>query len=188
MDPSIKIQDDYWTGSKCLEYEMPWIVPGAVHKLATLVRPTDSVLDIGSGGSTLFYAARCAKVLAIETNKDWYEKVSAIIEAKNIRNVLYIHVPTQEGIEHFLHHIGVYDVVSIDSVHGYSRSRFLDIVAPRCAGTLVLDNYAEPVLFDKHYDWDAKQLASLLPGSNWFCEDFDDPHWCGKGTRLLYIP
>lgn len=191
MSGEIKIQDDYWVGDKCLENGVPWVVPGAVHLLAKLMGPDDRVLDIGSGGSTVFYAQRCLEVTAVETNPAWHKLVKAELSIRGITNVGHYVASAQAAVEGFLKGLpggafGSYDVVSVDSVHGYSRSRFLDLVAGKCQRVLVLDNYAAPELFERHHGMTWDEVATQLPGEGWRSETFDDPHWCGKGTRVIY--
>lgn len=191
---SVTIQPDYWTGTKCVENEVPWQTPGSIHHLHSLLVPEDSVLEIGSGGSTLFFARRCRWVVAIETDPAWYARMQTEIADRKISNVEYLLVTEQKEIERTVREILArpneeFTVASVDSNHGYDRSAFLDIVlenAPRLS-VLVLDNYGERVLFSKHSDWTVEQVASICPNvaNQWRGEDFNDFRWCGKGTRIL---
>ena len=75
MTQNITIQSDYWTGTKCLENGVPWQVPDSIYKEDILLQNDDVVLEMGTGGSTIFLATRCKKVIAVETNFKWYQEV-----------------------------------------------------------------------------------------------------------------
>lgn len=181
----IKIQKDYWEGTLCIENEVPWLPPNAIHYLDALCKNTTSVLEIGSGGSTLFLSRRCNSVFSIETNKDHFNYMSEILKKKKITNVTYLLIENQKDIEaELLSLTGEFDMASVDSVHGYNRSAFLDIILNKLSSlsVIVLDNYADPALFPQHYN---KSIEDLTGSENWWGMDFNDPHWCGKGTRIL---
>jgi hypothetical protein len=59
---SVLIPEDHWIGSRCLDLGLPWLTPGAIRWLAANLKPTDCVLELGSGGSTVFFATRCKVV------------------------------------------------------------------------------------------------------------------------------
>ena len=48
---AVNIPENYVSGGFAMEYEVPWMTPGAVHKLDELVRPEDRVIEVGTGGS-----------------------------------------------------------------------------------------------------------------------------------------
>ena len=182
------IQPDYWTGSKCIENEVPWQTPDSIRLLDKICLLKDKVLEIGTGGSTLFYARRCQCVTAIETDKNWYLQISKILKEKNITNVKYYHIDNQKEIEYTLKTIKKqFDIISVDSVHGYNRSAFLNILlkTQNWLSTIVLDNYADKNLFPEHYDKTIKDMVNLCVYNNLKGYDFNDPKWCGNGTRIL---
>lgn len=182
----IKIQEDYWTGSECLANEVPWVVPKAVYFIDSLCKPHDSVLDIGTGGSTIFYARRCLFVRGIETNPEWFSKVRCALYEKGISHVTYELIEKQEAIEASLRLLAPLNIISVDSVHGYNRSVFLDIALTLNPEVLILDNYACDVLFPQHYNKSLEEMIALCPGIFWQGKDFDDSHWVGNGTRVLW--
>lgn len=183
----IQIQEDYWVGDKCVENEVPWFTPDSIHYLDTLCKSTDTVLEIGTGGSTLFFARRCKTVLAIETNPEWYAKMKTIFEEKNITNVIYLLISDQNLIEEKLAALSGFDIASVDSVYGFNRSRFLNIILEKQSllSTLVLDNYGADCLFNQHFDYSIEKLIAECPPGVWKGQDFNDSHWIGNGTRIL---
>lgn len=54
----------------------PWWVYSAIREVELLVRPTDRVLEVGAGYSTLWLAQRCQSVSSIEENEVWSGVVS----------------------------------------------------------------------------------------------------------------
>jgi hypothetical protein len=182
------IQEDYWTGTKCIENEVPWMVPDAIHCLDKICRSSDNVVEIGTGGSTLFFARRCKKVLSIETNEWWYSIVKKTIEDRNIQNVEYLFLDTQIAIENKLQSLHIdFDIASVDSVHGYNRSIFLNILLEKQKklSTIVLDNYSCLALFPEHGDRAIEEVIAQCPKGIWAGKDFNDSRWTGDGTRII---
>lgn len=190
----IKIQDDYWLGTKCIENEMPWLTPGSIYRLDELCKPTDTVLEVGSGGSTFFFARRCKHIVSVETDKPCFNSIADILAMRGVENVTYRYHTGQRSIELLFGIMTAngtvsFDIISIDSVHGFNRSSFLQMALnynPKVS-VIVLDNYGDQILFPEHFDKSIMQMLELCPGgpANWRGWDFNDPHWCGYGTRIL---
>lgn len=69
--------------------DLPWLTQGANQFLSGYIRPSDVGLEFGSGRSTLWFAARASKLVSVEHDRDWYEKVSASLMQKRLANVDY---------------------------------------------------------------------------------------------------
>lgn len=57
----------------------PWMSPDDAHVLFAAAKPGDTVVEWGSGGSTLLFAQRvgeAGKVVSVEYQKRWYDKVN----------------------------------------------------------------------------------------------------------------
>lgn len=74
-------------GRTPLDLEIPWFSYAAIDFLDGFVRPSMSVCEYGSGGSTLFFSQRAKSVLSIEDNAKWYELVSRRLQEKAVSNV-----------------------------------------------------------------------------------------------------
>lgn len=181
----IKIPSDLVEGSECLECEIPWVTEGAIYKMDDLLNIEDVVLEFGVGGSTLFFARRCKKVDSIETNLDWFEKVLAEIDKKNIGNA---HVACIESENSILDAIAISDislisVLSIDTQGGYNRSAILNAFLEKGIShnlrMIILDNYAHEGLFPEH--WNNFDCGF----HDWTVMTFDHPRWAGSGTKIL---
>jgi hypothetical protein len=55
----------------------PWMTPAAVKHLDHLLSAEDVVLELGSGASTAWYARRVRRVVSLEPNLSWAERVKA---------------------------------------------------------------------------------------------------------------
>lgn len=80
-----------WLQSRCRGTDaaiqpMPRFVFGSIDHIQALVRPHFTVFEYGAGGSTLWYAARAASVIAIEHQECWWQRLRAEIERRHILN------------------------------------------------------------------------------------------------------
>jgi len=73
--------------SSPLEIELPWISYGAIDFLDGYLKPDMTVYEYGSGGSTLFFASRVARVTSIEHDPRWYSRVQTKLQANSVTNV-----------------------------------------------------------------------------------------------------
>lgn len=180
----IIIQPDYWTGTECLKNGVPWQVPDSIYKEDENCRPNDFVLEFGAGGSTVFFARRCGYVVSIETDPDWAMAVESHLKKIGLDNVNIVCMKSQSEIEDFIRQMETNNVniLSVDTVHGYNRSAFLDRCLEKGISDnlrmVVLDNYGAPELFPDHYN---KEISSL---SEWSVFIYNDSRWCGNGTKI----
>lgn len=64
----------------------PMISYRAQREIARLIRPEWNVAEFGSGQSTPWLARRCARLLSIEDNPDWFARVQALLAKEGIKN------------------------------------------------------------------------------------------------------
>ena len=67
--------------------EVPWVTYPAIEWLQRFVRPEMSVFEWGSGGSTLFFAARVRSIVSVEHHAEWFDRVSRLLQSRGIANV-----------------------------------------------------------------------------------------------------
>jgi len=177
--------EDLVNGSKCLEYEIPWMTPGSIHKLNESLNENDIVLEIGTGGSTLFFAQRCKKVIAIETQNSWASTIRAKISEKELLNIIYVVLPTEKDICDFITDLNTDDVtvISVDPEgDGFDRSKILNALLDKGISEnlrmIVLDNYSHERLFTLHHD------KNVMDYPNWESFSYDHERWAGSGTRI----
>jgi len=57
----------------------PWIPYVAIEYLTTILQPDWRVFEWGAGGSTIYWALRCAQVTSIEHDPGWYHAVQTAL-------------------------------------------------------------------------------------------------------------
>lgn len=67
----------------------PWLSYRAVKHLNGLVQPDWSVLEFGSGMSSLFFARRCRHLVSVESDPTWHEMMLKLLASRGLNNVDY---------------------------------------------------------------------------------------------------
>jgi hypothetical protein len=67
----------------------PWIGLSAIRLLRDNLNARSSVLEFGSGMSTLWYAKHAGSVYSVEDNRDWFQRVELVLHRRRITNVSY---------------------------------------------------------------------------------------------------
>jgi SAM-dependent methyltransferase len=67
--------------------ERPWIVPAAIGWLGRRIRSDWSVLELGAGRSTAWFARRAGRVLSFEDNQFWADQTQDRIRELGLTNV-----------------------------------------------------------------------------------------------------
>ena len=168
----ILIPADYWLGQRTLELEYPWLTPGAIVYLESIIKPDFDILEFGCGGSTLFFARRCRGVVSFETNQKWHINVIKHIAIKNITNAKINLIQNADQIkldEQF-------DLILVDNQTGYknlSRLSATEVSIPflKDDGFVIVDNYGYAGV-------------DHLFKSGYSVQVFDDVHWYGNGTKV----
>ncbi len=185
----VTIPENYVSGGFAMEYEVPWMTPGAVKKLDHLLMPSDHVIEVGTGGSTLFFARRAQSVIGIEPAVEWADSVVAETKQRGIQNAHIIAEPDPAAVLGIAHRLGGCTVLSVDPDDGYDRDELQDILSRRAGEQLevvVMDNYGAESLFSRSFNWPNDQVIASLPLTGWEGEAFDYPKWRGHGTRVFW--
>lgn len=186
---AVTIPENYVSGGFAMEYEVPWMTPGAVRKLDELLRPSDQVIEVGTGGSTLFFARRAQSVIGIEPAVDWADIVVRETQSRGICNAHIIAEPNPQAVLKIAGRLGGCTVLSVDPDDGYDRDQLQEILARRAGDQLevvAMDNYGAQSLFSRSFDWTNDQVIDSLPGTGWEGKSFNDPKWRGHGTRVFW--
>jgi len=140
-----------------------------------------NVLELGSGGSTIFFSRRCKSVKSYESNPEWENKVrSAIPEPSNVTFVLgneetLVEAIRKEPDEYYDWLIADIDSGGVgDKGHGYEfRLKMMheSVSKLKSGGYMVVDNYEERHLMTFDY-------------KGWDVYTFDDMGYHGRGTRI----
>ena len=78
---------------------VPWMAPGAISWLESNIANDFKILEWGSGGSTKWFANRCEKIVSVENQKGWYDKVKKDLANDEVENVDYRFVEVNEDID-----------------------------------------------------------------------------------------
>ena len=75
-------------GKTPLDLELPWFSYAAIDFLETFLQPQMSVFEYGSGGSTVFFARRVKRVVSVENNPVWHDRVSQRLSNLSLTNAI----------------------------------------------------------------------------------------------------
>jgi predicted O-methyltransferase YrrM len=67
--------------------ERPWMVPAAIGWLRRHIRSDWSVLELGAGRSTAWFARRAGAVISFEDNELWHERARQLLDQRGLHNV-----------------------------------------------------------------------------------------------------
>lgn len=150
---------------------IPWITDGANLFLEEKInnREIKTVLEFGSGASTLFFASKELNVISIEHDKEWYDKIQDELKNRNlsINNYLLLERPYNNICETLKDE--KFDLVFIDG-----RDRVLcaesSFLLVKKGGYLILDNDERSEYKKIHeilFSWDKnsyEQIGADLTG------------------------
>ena len=129
--------------------ERPWIVPAAIGWLRRRIRSDWSVLELGSGRSTVWFARRAGQVISLEDNEFWVEQTRGRLEDLGLQNAELRQLP----VERFAAEVdalpdGTFDLVVMDFLEAPTVTR-IDVLKPamrkvRAGGHLLLDDSDRP--------------------------------------------
>jgi hypothetical protein len=117
-------------------HPIPWYTYPAIEYVKQLDFTGCSLFEYGSGYSTLFYAARCGHITAVEDDRKWWK----IIQPQAPENATILFAQAEEDYANAIHQEDRrYDVVIVD---GSYRERCCEQVWDRLkeTGLVILDN------------------------------------------------
>ena len=118
----------------------PWYTYPAVEYLKQLDFSDKTVFEYGCGHSTLFWAARAARVVSVEHNAGWYDLVKGKLPA----NCTLVHEPESDAYAAAIAKFDAqFDVIVVDGlVTGRTRIKCARAAIPylRDGGMIILDN------------------------------------------------
>lgn len=122
----------------------PWLSDDAIAYLESILTPDMNVIEHGSGGSTLWFAARVATVISYEYDADWYREVR-----KNAPDNVTLKLGTEPDYSE-----PQFDLLLIDGEPVDTRALWI-MSCPfyvKPGGWVVLDNANRPE-YAKERDW-----------------------------------
>lgn len=185
---------DFWLwlrttflGRDLLGAGLPWITFPAMRWLRGHLRPSMSVFEWGSGGSTVFLAQRAGRVVSIEYDQTWCQAVEARLRKAGLQNVRLRYFPPERGgdeplyrssdrefsglnFRRYVESVLEFPDASFDVILVDGRARRGCVVAAlpklKAEGVLVLDNSDRA---------DTAEACALLSGPEWAARHFPGP-------------
>jgi hypothetical protein len=125
--------------NSCIYFDsspVPWYTYPAIEYLRNIDFTDKIVFEYGSGNSSLFWADRVKKIVSVEDNTDWFNKINSP-QKTNFELLLR---PTKEAYVQAIHKYNdVYDIVIIDGNHRPECARQLKNRV-QGNGMVILDN------------------------------------------------
>lgn len=121
--------------------DWPWLTRDAVDFLDGWIRPSDYLVEFGSGRSTVWFARRVSSMLSVEHDPSWHARTSQMLASEGtdskVRYILcqdsreYVALPTS------LHNV---DLCLVDGIHRGSVAVGMVRAMTPGSGVLVIDN------------------------------------------------
>lgn len=146
---------------------IPWVTYSFIDFIAERIQKEHTVFEFGSGNSTLYYAKRALKVVSVEHDKAWFDKISAskpsnsqMIFCELQKDGDYSKMPASMGLK--------FDIIIVD---GRDRVNccYHSLSALSDGGVVVLDdsereNYAAAISFFKKEGFKELSFSGISPG------------------------
>jgi hypothetical protein len=62
---------------------IPWVTYSFIDFISDRIKKEHTIFEFGSGNSTIYYAKRAKKVVSVEHDKNWFDKISASTPANS---------------------------------------------------------------------------------------------------------
>jgi hypothetical protein len=168
----------WWRARRGQTPERPWIVPAAIGWLRRRIRSDWSILELGAGRSTVWFAERAERVVSFEDNEFWADDTRGRLRELGLQNVELRQLPV-EGFAAEVHALpdGGFDLVVVDFLEAPAVTR-IDVLKPAMkkvtpGGCLLLDDsdrpgYAEA--FELLDGWRIRKFVGVKDGWPEACE------------------
>ena len=146
---------------------IPWVTYSFIDFIADRIKKEHVIFEFGSGNSTFYYATRALKVVSVEHDKSWFDKISAskpsnsemiFCELKTAGD--YCKMPVSMGQK--------FDIIIVD---GRDRVNccYQSLAALNESGVLVLDDserekYSDAIVFLKGKGFKELSFSGISPG------------------------
>jgi hypothetical protein len=94
----------------------PWFTYSAIDFLKERLNHGLSLLEFGSGNSTLFFAERTKKIISLEHNKDWHQKISSKLP-ENVELINTSSATDKDYLQPLVENSIKFDVIIIDGIY-----------------------------------------------------------------------
>jgi precorrin-6B methylase 2 len=151
---------------------LPWMTYPFIEYLSSKLNNEQVIFEYGCGSSTLFFASKVNKVIALESNKIWYEIIKQkLLEAKisNVELIYFDNALQDSNYEIFAsQYKEKFDLIIIDSLKRFACAAN-SINAIKTNGAIILDdserkNYRKIFDFFSNHDFIQKDFPGIAPG------------------------
>jgi hypothetical protein len=94
----------------------PWWPAASAERIAEICTKTSNIVEFGSGMSTVWLAKRACSVVSIESNWEWYLKVSKLLSDSELLNVELVFRTKEKFLDVPDRNIATIDLVIVDSL------------------------------------------------------------------------
>jgi Methyltransferase domain len=122
----------------------PWMTPSAVRELRDSLTSSMSLLELGSGVSTAWYADRVGRVVSIEPEAEWAAKVQLQLAGR--ANCELRQASVEDELRRVILTEDHFDVVIIDfdEHYGFTRPEAVELAKSVATRIVVLDDSDRP--------------------------------------------
>lgn len=165
---------------KDLNYR-PYLDMGVILFLENILTKEMSVLETGSGASTIWFAERVKEVVTFENSLLWYYVLKDIIRERGLKNITVI-FDKEYPTKRFSEFKGEFDIVFLDGIMG-AENRNACIKTGwknvKSGGFLIID--------DTHLEKDLKEGLEILDALSWDKLEFEGQDIYGEEkTTIIY--
>ena len=146
---------------------LPWVTYSFIDFIENRIKKEHTIFEFGSGNSTFYYAERVHKVVSVEHDKAWFEKISAVkpsnsemIFCELQKDGAYSKMPASMGLK--------FDIIIVD---GRDRLNccYQSLTALSERGVVVLDDsereiYTVALSFFKSKGFKELSFSGISPG------------------------
>ena len=146
---------------------IPWVTYSFIDFIKERIRKEHSVFEFGSGNSTYFYAKYAGKVVSVEHDKQWYDKI--VSTKPDNAEMIYCELKTDgDYCRKPLALNQQFDIVIVDGRDRVNCCKQA-VGALTSEGVIVLDDserafYAEAITFLKDKGFKQLALTGISPG------------------------
>jgi SAM-dependent methyltransferase len=168
----------WWRARKGITPERPWIVPAAIGWLRRRIRSDWSVLELGAGRSTTWFARRAGWVVSFEDNEFWADHTRNRVAEEGLQNVELRLAPVEQlpaAVAALPD--ATFDLLVLDFLESPAVTR-IDVLKPamkrvRPGGLLLLDDSDRPG-YGEAYEllagWKERRFTGVKDGWPEVCE------------------
>lgn len=121
-----------------MDNPVPLYTYPAIEYLQSLDLKNKRIFEFGSGQSTLFFLNKGAKVVSVENNVNWFDKLNSQIQENE--NHKFIFAQKEEYVNSILKEEDLFDIIVVDGAENRLESTKNAITKIKEDGIIIIDN------------------------------------------------